>query len=229
MKDNEIRVDADRIPSELRERTQWVCWRRAQRNGRQTKVLKRTSGQNADATDPRSWTTFRQALAAAENFDDIGYVFAADDPFTGVDLDGVLSEDGELHPSAAAIVSRLDGYSERSPSRRGVHVLVRAELNGFPHNRTSKTAWGGEFEVYDCKALLDNHRRLRRRAWHRATPARAGCAAARHLARERSAPEWRAWQAQQAAEADPGSGRRSAREVARARRGCAPAHARRGR
>src|SRR5204862_1512747 len=46
------------------------------------------------------------------------------------------------------IVARLDSYVELSPSRTGLHVLVRATLNGG-RNRTPKTPWGGEFEVYD--------------------------------------------------------------------------------
>ncbi len=138
------------IPAELTARPQWVTWRYETRDNKPTKVPYRPSGQRASSTDPNSWTSFEQASAAAERFDGIGFVFAKDDPYTGVDFDGVIDPDtGEIHEAAAELVKVLDSYTELSPSRTGAHVLVEATKNGFPHSSTSKTPWGKKFEVYD--------------------------------------------------------------------------------
>ena len=131
------------VPAELRARRQWVLWRTEARDGKATKVPLRVSdpSRRASSTDPASWASFEQALAAVGAADGLGFVFSSLDGFCGVDLDGCVSEDGELEPRAAAIVERLASYSELSPSGTGVHVLVKAELNG-----SRRRAPG--FEVY---------------------------------------------------------------------------------
>jgi putative DNA primase/helicase len=80
----------DAIPVELRERPQWVVWRLEKRDGDDTKVPYRADGGGrASVTDPSTWSTFDEAIAGAKAIaaDGIGYVFSADDPFTGADLD----------------------------------------------------------------------------------------------------------------------------------------------
>lgn len=126
------------VPNELCTRRQWVIWRTEERDGKPTKVPYRADGAGrASATDATTWGSFEAAVAASEALaaDGIGYVFSPDDPFVGVDLD-VFDSD------AAAIVARLDSYTETSVSGRGVHVIVRASLNGYPRNRK------GPLEVY---------------------------------------------------------------------------------
>jgi hypothetical protein len=132
------------VPAELRQRAAWVLWRSEERGGKETKVPLRVSdpSRRASSTDPASWASFEQALAAVGAADGLGFVFSSLDGFCGVDLDGCLTADGELEPRAAAIVERLDSYTEMSPSGRGVHVLVKAELNG-------SRSRGGGLEIYD--------------------------------------------------------------------------------
>jgi energy-coupling factor transporter ATP-binding protein EcfA2 len=121
----------DRIPAELRQRDQWVVWRLEDRNGRSTKVPYRANGGGHAAVDkPDTWATFAEAVAAASEYDGIGFVFTATDSFCGVDLDLEL-------PAAdrGAIAGRLDSYTEESVSG-GWHVIIRASLNGdgrHPH------------------------------------------------------------------------------------------------
>jgi len=144
-------VNIDAIPGELRDRPQWVTWRLEQRDGKPTKVPYRADGKGrADATDPSTWAPFGDALAAITRLamDGFGYVFSADDPCTGVDLDNCLSG-GTLHPAAAELVAKLDSYTEVSPSGTGVKIIVRASKNGNTRCRTSKTPWGGMLEAYD--------------------------------------------------------------------------------
>jgi hypothetical protein len=142
------------IPEELRLHPQWVVWCFESRDGKETKVPynAKASSVRASATDPETWASYELAVSTArmEDVDGIGFVFAEDDHFAGLDLDGCFDERGELHPDAARIVDTLDSYSERSPSRTGLHVIVRAHLglNGHPRNRTDKVPWGGGIEVY---------------------------------------------------------------------------------
>jgi len=129
------------IPAELLERRQWVVWRRELRDGKPTKVPYRAGdpATKASSTDPSTWSDYQTAAQVADfgHADGVGYVFAKDDPFVGVDLDAGLS-DGDRD----TILARLDSYAETSPSGEGVHVIVRAGMNGHPRNRK------GPVEVY---------------------------------------------------------------------------------
>ena len=138
------------VPSELAERDQWVIWRYITRNGKTTKVPYRAKdNRKAATTRPTDWASLGDALAAAERFDagGIGFVFTPDDPYCGIDLDHCV-EGGSVHPEAQDLIKSVGGYAELSPSGTGVHLIVRAELNGH-RNRTDKTPWGGNVEVYD--------------------------------------------------------------------------------
>jgi hypothetical protein len=125
------------IPAELRERRQWVLWRREEREGKPTKVPYRATAPRlkAKATDPATWGTFEQALSRVNEADGIGYVFAPDDPFCGVDFD-------EINPTVLEVVGTLGSYTERSVSGTGLHIIVRGRLNGQGNRK-------GKFEVYD--------------------------------------------------------------------------------
>jgi primase-polymerase (primpol)-like protein len=125
---------------------QWVCWRREERAGKPTKVpYSPRSGSRARSDDPETWGTFAEAREARRdaNYDGVGFVFAADDPFCGVDLDGCVDpETGEIESWAAEVLAKLDSYAEISPSGTGLHVIVRATL---PEGRRRN----GRVEMYD--------------------------------------------------------------------------------
>ena len=111
------------IPRELRERPQWVTWADERRNGRATKVpYSARTGRNASTTKPATWATFDETLSSYRadcGSAGIGFVFSADDPFVGIDLDGCRDPDTEkIEPWARGIIGRLDSYSEVSPADR---------------------------------------------------------------------------------------------------------------
>lgn len=87
------RFDPARVPASLRERPQSVCWKFITRRGKPTKcpVSPRERGR-ANPTDPSTWTSFDEAVAAwrSDGFSGVGYVFAADDPYSGIDLDDCI-------------------------------------------------------------------------------------------------------------------------------------------
>lgn len=115
------------IPSALTDCIQWVTWR----NEQGTKVPYRAlSNRKASSTDPQSWATFEQATEAANRRADagIGFVFTADDPYTGIDLDDCIDDAGQVAPWAQALITELDSYSEISPSGHGIKVWVEGTI-----------------------------------------------------------------------------------------------------
>ncbi len=126
-----MKVLYENIPAELRDLDQWVCWR--YECG--TKMLKIAgTSRNAKSTNPETWRPFGESVAAHEarpgRYAGVGFVFTKDDPYVGVDLDDVRDpETGVLTSRAVEIVSRLESYTEVSPSGTGVKLWVRARLS----------------------------------------------------------------------------------------------------
>lgn len=144
----EIKRNFENIPGELKERPQWVLWelRKLPDDKKPRKVPLQLSGAEASSTDPSTWATFEAAHAAFEadrRYAGIGYMFTADDPYTGVDLDGCIVG-GQLTDEARNIILSLNSYTERSQSGTGVHVLVKAQK---PGTKCKNTKAG--FEMYD--------------------------------------------------------------------------------
>ncbi len=141
----------DVVPECLRERRQWVCWKYIDRDGKQTKPpINAKTGRKASSTDPATWATFDQAIAACDRYPDlagVGFVFAPDDPFAGIDLDNCLDPTtGEIKPWARRFLDQLDSYSEISPSGGGVKVFVRATQ---PDHGRKCNYEDGAVEMYD--------------------------------------------------------------------------------
>lgn len=135
------------IPPELTALHQWVVWK-LEDNGKPKldKVpYNPRTGQRAKSNDPATWGTFTEALTAYQRggFDGIGFVFAEDDPYTGIDLDSCRNlETARLEPWAEDIVDQLASYTEASPSGTGIHIIVRATL-------PSEGRKNGKVEMYE--------------------------------------------------------------------------------
>jgi hypothetical protein len=123
------------VPLEMRKRDQWVVWVMECRGKDQkpTKVPKdpRTL-RNAKTTSPDTWGSFEEACAACETHPElcgIGYVFTDNDPYVGIDLDGVVDrKTGVLNELANDFVSNIESYTELSPSGTGLHIIVEGQL-----------------------------------------------------------------------------------------------------
>ena len=125
------------IPDELKQRPQWVVWAYERRLGRDgmgkwTKPpYNPITGEYAKSNDPNTWGTFEAAVRKAQSgrFAGIGYMFHADDPYVGIDLDHCLDPlTNTVTPEAEAIVKRLKSYTERSPGGDGLHIIVKGTL-----------------------------------------------------------------------------------------------------
>jgi len=117
----------DNVPTELTARDQWVTWQYV--NG--TKVpFNALSGKHASSANPKTWAAFSAAERAAveRKHAGVGYVFARDDPFVGIDLDDCVSEDDTIAAWAFEIVRALDSYTEVSPSGTGLKIWVEGSI-----------------------------------------------------------------------------------------------------
>jgi archaellum biogenesis ATPase FlaH len=150
------------VPAALRERPQWILWYTGERDGKPTKIpLSVVTGEPAKSNDPATWTTFEASVDAYDpgRHSGIGYVFTADDPFCGIDLDGCRDpKTGRIAEWAREIIVRLDSYTEVSPSGTGVKVFVRGVS---PLDRGRKHDLEGEPAVCDKAPAVEVYDRLR--------------------------------------------------------------------
>jgi hypothetical protein len=141
-----------KIPIELRQHSQWVCWRHEKRDGKFTKIpFNARTGTPASTIGPATWSSFDEAVAAygRDGYSGIGFVFCKDDPFTGVDLDHIRDpKTGAVESWARDLVKRLNSYAELSQSGTGTHVIIRAKVPG-DRRRKSMGNNGQGVEVYD--------------------------------------------------------------------------------
>ena len=145
-------IDVAAIPLELRERDQWVTWKCVLRKGKANKLpFNARTGAAASTTDSSTWSSFAVAMAAFRadaSLAGVGFVFSADDPFCGIDLDGCI-RDGQLTPEAQAIISEFSTYSEISPSGTGVKMFIRGNKAAIPSCCCKRVAGLKQIEVYD--------------------------------------------------------------------------------
>ena len=135
---NAMRVE--NIPAELLDRRSWVLWRAV---GPKKVPYDPRTGHRASCSDPDTWGSVEEALAAHRGggYDGIGFQLTP--PFVGVDLDGCRDpETGVINVRAQAIIEQLDSYTEVSPSGRGIHIFVTGAL---PPGRRRTTG----VELYD--------------------------------------------------------------------------------
>jgi putative DNA primase/helicase len=139
-------VKAENIPEQLKARPQWVVWKAVGDKPDKVPHSART-GRMASSTDLLTWGTFQEALEAYENRDyaGIGFVFSSADPYTGIDLDNCVDENGEIALWALEIVRYFDSYTELSATGSGLHIIVRGEV---PNRRK------GDVEVYSSKRFF---------------------------------------------------------------------------
>ncbi|MEK3975530.1 phage/plasmid primase, P4 family [Psychrobacillus sp. FSL K6-1267] len=130
------------IPPELRNLPQWIVWKFEKKEGKGgkeklTKVPYQVSGDEAQTNNPRTWSTFATAVKfyLEHNYDGIGFVFSKRDNYIGIDIDGcVVQQDdvGIVNHFGNEIIDLLDSYTEFSPSKTGLHVIVKGSLpQGF--------------------------------------------------------------------------------------------------
>ena len=123
-------IHHDHVPTGIRSRASWCGWRNETRDGKPTKVpINPHNGRRAKTNDLTTSSDYETALAAVEKYGltGVGYVFSADDPFAGIDIDDCRDpETGVIAPWAQEIIDALPTYWEVSPSGTGVKGWVEA-------------------------------------------------------------------------------------------------------
>jgi putative DNA primase/helicase len=139
-------VMVENIPRELKVRPQWVVWEAVGEKLDKVPYSART-GRKASSTDLMTWSTFPEALEAYEHgeYAGLGFMFSSGDPYTGVDLDSCVDEDGHIASWALQIARYLDSYTELSATGTGLHIIVRGDV---PNRRKD------EVEVYSSKRFF---------------------------------------------------------------------------
>lgn len=120
--------DYSKVPIELVNLQQWVCWGW---NGMPLKMpINPLTGSGAKAGQADTWGTFAQALDHAEHGDcsGIGFEFS-NGGLVGVDLDHCITNGG-LSPEAAELVQQFNSYTEVSQSGTGLHIICKGKLSG---------------------------------------------------------------------------------------------------
>ena len=137
-----------KIPKNMRERPQWVNWGLQSRDNqtKPSKVPYQLNGQLAKINDSSTWTTFDKThmayLGSNGKFKGVGYVFAEDDPFVGVDIDDCIDDNGNISDEARAIIDEFYCYTEYSQSGKGIHIIAEASIPGEKRR-------AGNIEIYD--------------------------------------------------------------------------------
>ena len=116
------------IPEEIRNLPSWVNYViEVGEKGRKRKTPYQPNGKYASVTDPATWSSFSEVMNTVDKFDGIGFVFTDEAPYVGIDFDKCRdAETGKLEDWAQSEVDALASYTEVSPSRTGLHVIVRA-------------------------------------------------------------------------------------------------------
>lgn len=170
-------------PYPLRDRQIFVCWKFVyyNENGEPyTKPQKvpfsphydgRAKSGSQDGSHIKTWGTFDEACKAVDKYgyDGIGIMFG--NGVMGIDIDGCI-KDGQISDAARDIVTRVNSYTEYSPSGTGVHTLCFGSipkgsrndaigLEMYPSGRFF-TLTGHRFENYsrmakkaDCQPVID--------------------------------------------------------------------------
>jgi putative DNA primase/helicase len=139
-------IRTEDIPEELKARPQWVVWKAV--GDKPDKVpYSATIDRKASSTDLLTWGTFEEALEAYKNdeFAGVGFVFSSADPYTGIDIDRCVDEDGTIALWALEIARYFNSYTELSATGTGLHIIVCGDV---PNRRK------GNIEVYSSKRFF---------------------------------------------------------------------------
>lgn len=127
------------LPIELTTRDRWV--RRSS-----TKVPLTVDATPASSTDPRTWSSYTEAVKSTAGVG-TGFVLSDVDDVVCIDLDHCLDRlTGRLAPWAAAVVRDAGAtYVEVSPSGDGLHIWGRADVR---QGRRIRRPDGTAVEIY---------------------------------------------------------------------------------
>ncbi len=133
---NMVPVDGTHIPAWLREQPRWAPWE-AEWNVKRRKfdkIPKRADlpESRLSTKTPEKWFSYEAASKAYQSaggmLAGVGFVLTKIKDMVGIDLDGVIDDQGQMAPWAKEIVERIGSYTEVSPSGRGLRIFARGTI-----------------------------------------------------------------------------------------------------
>jgi primase-polymerase (primpol)-like protein len=152
-------TDVENLPPVLREMKICVCWawrwKPAKGKGKSKwdkPPIDPATGIEVDATDEANWMTLDEARRAAREHghaDGVGIAMGSEAKgnrtgIVGVDPDDCIDAEGNIDRDVMRIVGSLDSYTERTPSGRGLRVLLLGRKPGPRCKNTRR-----DIEIYD--------------------------------------------------------------------------------
>ncbi|MDR1581342.1 MAG: hypothetical protein LBS35_13380 [Synergistaceae bacterium] len=100
----------------------------------------RPDGWLASSTNPEHWASFdavcQKYASVPGQCSGIGFAFREGDGITGIDLDHVIGDDGNIEPWVLRTVEAFNSYTEYSVSGTGMHILCKGAIpDGKRHRR----------------------------------------------------------------------------------------------
>jgi hypothetical protein len=128
----------------LMEQDRWVIWEYTA-DGKKPPYQSRNPTKHASTTDPKTWSSYAGAVAAAPEDGGVGFVIGGG--IGALDLDDCRDPDtGALTDWAQALIDKANGaYVEVTPSKRGLRIIGTAD-GGTIH--TVRQMGVGKVEVY---------------------------------------------------------------------------------
>lgn len=148
----------EQLLPKLKEQDQWMCWyTHSEKDG---KFRKKPYAYNDDCTfyepgvarytDEGNWLSYTEAYQIFNDYEEVtgvGFVFSDQDNFVALDIDYCISTEGlRMKNGALDIINKSKSYTELSPSKTGIHVLLQGEIP-----RQGWTTQPNDFriEIYD--------------------------------------------------------------------------------
>lgn len=133
---NEYKYE-ENCPKLIRNRKQFVCWKYELIDGKWAKVPYNPNAEynekelwkcRAKSNDESTWGKFKEACDSVKkyNYDGVGIMLGRS--LIGIDLDDVI-ENGEISNFAKSIIDMMGSYTEYSPSKTGIHILLFGDMD----------------------------------------------------------------------------------------------------
>jgi hypothetical protein len=126
-------ANVDALPEKLKNEGLFCVWKHESRNGKQTKVpYNPRTGGKAQSNNPATFAPIDVAEAVQHEYNGIGLgVFGN---IAALDIDGCINEKGQLSELAKDVVTTMNSYTEISPSKNGIHIII--EVPGFVFDKS---------------------------------------------------------------------------------------------
>ena len=125
----------ENIPSELKNKALWCCWRLTQNGKIPFDVIKGTLAKSNDKTTFYPWDTilkYAGSFLRKENNKWIGGIgLGIFNGFSAIDIDHCIDENGNISEMAKEIIDFCQSYTEKSPSGTGIRIIFKTDFKDY--------------------------------------------------------------------------------------------------